>query len=98
MNETLLEILRSFRLDAAPVSCEPYGCGHINATYLVKTERGRRYILQKINHHTFRDVAGLMENVTSVTDFLRARAHDPRGVLTLVRTTGGASYLHAEDG
>ena len=98
MNETLLEILRSFRLDAAPVSCEPYGCGHINATYLVKTERGRRYILQKINHHTFRDVAGLMENVTSVTDFLRARAHDPRGVLTLVRTTGGASYLHAENG
>lgn len=39
-----------------------------------------------------------MENVTSVTDFLRARAHDPRGVLTLVKTTGGASYLHAEDG
>ena len=92
MNETLLEILRSFRLDAAPVSCEPYGCGHINATYLVKTERGRRYILQNINHHTFRDVAGLMENVTSVTDFLRARAHDPRGVLTLVRTTGSAAH------
>ena len=34
MNEALFEILRSFRLDAEPVSCEPYGCGHINATYL----------------------------------------------------------------
>ena len=25
MNEALFEILRSFRLDAEPVSCEPYG-------------------------------------------------------------------------
>ena len=63
MSEALFEILRGFRLDAEPVSCEPYGCGHINATYLAVTASGRRYILQKINHHTFRDVAGLMENI-----------------------------------
>ena len=44
------EILAKFRLDAAPVSCERYGCGHINVTYLVVTETGRRYILQKINN------------------------------------------------
>ena len=61
------------------------------------TASGRRYILQKINHHTFRDVAGLMENVTSVTDFLHTKAEDPRSVLTLVKTTDGASYLHAQD-
>ena len=71
MKEELLNLLLQFRLDAAPVRCEPYGCGHINRTYLAVTESGRRYILQQINHHTFRDVAGLMENVTSVTDFLR---------------------------
>lgn len=61
MNENLFEVLRAFRLDAKPVSCEPYGCGHINVTYLAVTESGRRYILQKINNNTFRDVAGLME-------------------------------------
>ena len=98
MNEALFEILRSFRLDAEPVSCEPYGCGHINVTYLAVTASGRRYILQKINHHTFRDVAGLMENITAVTEFLRTKTDDPRSVLTLVRTHEGASYLHAQEG
>ena len=58
MNKALFEVLCSFCLDAEPVSCVPYGCGHINETYLTVTASGRRYILQKINHHTFRDVAG----------------------------------------
>ena len=97
MNENLFEVLRAFRLDAKPVSCEPYGCGHINVTYLAVMESGRRYILQKINNNTFRDVAGLMENITAVTEFLRTKTDDPRGVLTLVKTHGGASYLHAQD-
>lgn len=98
MSEALFEILRGFRLNAEPVSCEPYGCGHINATYLAVTASGRRYILQKINHHTFCDVAGLMENITSVTEFLRTKTDDPRSVLTLVKTADGASYLHAQEG
>ncbi|MDD7250227.1 MAG: aminoglycoside phosphotransferase family protein [Oscillospiraceae bacterium] len=98
MNKSLLDVLRGFQLDAEPVSCAPYGCGHINATYLAVTASGRRYILQKINHHTFRDVAGLMENITAVTEFLRTKTDDPRSVLTLVRTHEGASYLHAQEG
>ena len=97
MNENLFEVLRAFRLDAKPVSCEPYGCGHINVTYLAVMESGRRYILQKINNNTFRDVAGLMENITAVTEFLRTKTDDPRSVLTLVKTHDGASYLHAQD-
>ena len=97
MNENLFEVLRAFRLDAKPVSCEPYGCGHINVTYLAVMESGRRYILQKINNNTFRDVAGLMENITAVTEFLRTKTDDPRGVLTLVKTHDSASYLHAQD-
>ncbi len=97
MNENLFEVLCAFRLDAKPVSCEPYGCGHINVTYLAVTESGRRYILQKINNNTFRDVAGLMENITAVTEFLRTKTDDPRSVLTLVKTHDGASYLHAQD-
>lgn len=91
--ENLLQLLREFALDAAPVSCEPYGNGHINLTFLARTESGRRYVLQKINRSTFRDVAGLMENITHVTDYLRQRVEDPRGVLTLVPTNRGGSYL-----
>ena len=97
MNKALFEVLCSFCLDAEPVSCVPYGCGHINETYLTVTASGRRYILQKINHHTFRDVAGLMENIELVTEHLRRKSPDPRSVLTLVKTHDGASYLHAQD-
>ena len=57
------------------------------------TQSGRRYILQMINRHTFRDVAGLMENISSVTEHLRRKSDDPRRALTLVPTTSGACYL-----
>ena len=62
------------------------------------TAGGRCYILQKINHHTFRDVAGLMENIELVTEHLRRKSPDPRSVLTLIRTKDGKSYLEADDG
>ncbi len=96
MNENLFAVLRNFRLDAEPVSCENYGCGHINGSYLVVTASGRRYILQRINHHTFKDVEGLMRNITAITDYLWKQADDPRSVMTVVRTRGGESYLYTQ--
>ena len=92
------KVLQAFQLDAAPVSCERYGFGHINVTYLVVTESGRRYILQKINNSIFKDVAGLMGNIAAVTKYLRKIVTDPRGVLTLVPTKDGKDYLRYEDG
>ena len=96
MDEKLFTVLRNFRLDAEPVSCEAYGFGHINGSFLVVTASGRRYILQRINHHTFKNVEGLMENITAITDFLWKKAEDPRSVMTLVKTRGGESYLYTQ--
>lgn len=98
MTEELKNTLARFSLIGAPVSCERYGCGHINVTYLAVTDAGRRYILQKINHNTFKDVAELMENITRVTQFLRTRTDDPRRVLTLVPALDGASYIRNAEG
>ena len=98
MTPELQPVLAAFRLDANVVSCERYGCGHINVTYLVVTESGRRYILQKINNHIFKDVPGLMENIIAVTAHLRKIMDDPRRVLTLVPTVDDALYLHHTDG
>lgn len=98
MNEPYASVLSQFALDGAAVSCERYGCGHINETYLVVTASGRRYILQKINHRVFRDVAGLMENIAAVTDYLRAQTDDARAVMRLVRTARGAAYLEHAGG
>ncbi|SEQ52031.1 phosphotransferase enzyme family protein [Neolewinella agarilytica] len=50
----------------------PFGSGHINTSYLVKTNSSS-YLLQRINHHVFPDVAALSANIESVTDHLRKR-------------------------
>ena len=88
------DVLARFRLDAPAVSCERYGCGHINETYLVVTESGRRYILQKISNRAFPDVAGLQENISAVTEFLHTQTDDPYGALTLIPTDEGKVWLH----
>ena len=98
MTPELMPVLAAFRLDSKVVSCERYGCGHINVTYLVVTESGRRYILQKVNNHIFKDVDGLMENIIAVTAHLRQQISDPRRVLTLVPTVDDALYLRHSDG
>ena len=98
MCDVTTQVIKEFCLDGAAVSCERYGCGHINVTYLVVTQTGRRYILQKINNSIFKDVPGLMGNIAGVTKYLRKIISDPRGVLTLVPTTDGADYLQDENG
>ena len=88
------DVLARFQLDAPAVSCDRYGCGHINETNQVVTESGRRYILQKISNRAFPDVAGLQENIAAVTEFLHTQTSDPYGALTLIPTDEGKSYLH----
>ena len=95
MNTT--EILGRFRLDSRPVSCEPYGNGHINNTFLVTTENGTRYILQRVNDEAFKDVPALMENISGIARFLDAKAKQTGGdchVLPPVQTADGSTYLH----
>lgn len=93
-----LQIAGCFQLDSAVKDCRRYGSGHINETYSVTCESGSCYVLQRINHHVFKDVAGLMENMTAVTDYLRKQSSDPRRVLNVVRTKNGSNFLAHEDG
>ena len=87
-----------FKLDAEPISCEKYGFGHINLTFLVKTATGRRYILQRLSSAAFGNIPGLMANVAAVTEFLSAQASDPRESLRLVPTLDGGTYWVDEQG
>lgn len=99
INETtLLGVMKNFCFDTPPKICEPYGCGHINRTYLVVSESGHRYIMQKINEHVFPNVPALMKNIALVTEHLRKNEKDPRKVLTLIPTKEGNTYLTDESG
>ena len=92
------EIAARFAVNGRVAYCERYGNGHINETYLVETDGGARYILQKINDTVFQNVPALMENVSAVTRYLRARTDDPRRAMHLVQTAEGADYLRDEAG
>ena len=87
-----------FPLAGKPVSCEKYGFGHINRTFLVVTDEGKRYILQGINGNVFPDVRGLMENIAAVTSFVGQREPDPRGTLHIVRAEDGDVMYTDEKG
>lgn len=93
-----------FALSGDIVSVTPYGNGHINDTYLVVTTgTPARYIMQRVNHHVFREPDLLMGNVLRVTEHLRARMVDlgrnpDRRCLTLVPTRSGERWLTDGEG
>ena len=97
MDTQLSHILNHFQLLGNPISCERYGFGHINVTYLVVTDQGLRYILQKINDHVFPNVPQLQRNIAAVTGYLRQQTDEKYGVLTLIPTLEGNTYHYSED-
>ena len=96
--ELLRQAAAAFDFGLPTGEAERYGAGHINDTFAVwAADHSQRWILQRINTDTFTDPAGLMENVTGVTSYLRreilARGGDPdRETLNVVPTREGKPY------
>lgn len=93
-----LEIANSFRINGRAVSAEPYACGHINDTFLLKTDTGEKYILQRINTSIFKNAEALMDNILSVTSFLkekiiRAGGDPERETLNVIPAKDGSSFF-----
>ncbi len=98
-----IEVAELFVIEGKPETCETYGCGHINDTYLLTCDNGKKYILQKINNKVFPNVEGLMNNIVSVTSFLRkkvaAAGGDPdRKCLTPIPLKDGRWYEEDKGG
>ena len=88
----------AFRMEGQPVSCNPFGHGHINHTLKVTTDAGNEYVLQKINKYVFKDPVGLMNNAGAVTDYIRQRVTDKRLALHFLTTHNGEFYHEDENG
>ena len=74
-------------------SIEPYGGGHINDTFLARTEKGN-FVLQRVNGYVFPHPDEIMDNMVHVTKFLAEKLEkagkDPkRGTLTVLKTNDG---------
>ena len=65
-NQTIDHITSHFLFDGNPVSCIPFGNGHINNTFVVTTSTNKKYILQEINTNIFTDPNLLMSNMVMV--------------------------------
>lgn len=92
-----------FAIEGKIVSCEQYGCGHINDTYHVVCDNGKQYILQRINNKVFPNVSGLMNNIVSVTSFLREKVvasggDAERECMTPIALKNGGWYEEEETG
>ena len=71
----------------------PCGQGHINASYLVTTDKAQ-YLMQKMNTKVFPDPVKLMKNIWAVTEYLKAQGVE---TLNFVLTREGERFLR-EDG
>ena len=94
----MLDICSSFCMDSPAISCEPYGNGIINKTFLVTAESGKRYILQKLSQEVFKDIPALMGNIQAVTDYLASNSVGEPVVIIPVHTNDGNIYMQNEDG
>ena len=104
--EILTQIVEQFATKGTITSIEKYGTGHINDTFLIKTQENenRDYLLQRKNHKVFKDVPAMMENIDRVTHHIREKMGDKneaaaaRNVLTVVPTSTGGLYYKDENG
>lgn len=104
MHETnhLREIVGNFINQQTDLEIKPLGKGHINDSYRVKAGDDE-YVLQRINHDIFKNVAELQNNIMRVTMHIRQKLSDAgvldidRKVLTLVPTKEGKLFYQDED-
>lgn len=96
-NPIFSELIKKFDIKLNINELAPFGNGHINDTYLVKTapEDAPDYILQRKNHKVFKDVPGMMKNIVITTNHIRNKivAAGEREVNRKVMT-----YIPAKDG
>ena len=101
-HEQVLDVCSHFAFSGTVADVKICGNGHINSTYIVTAENGKRYILQILNTAIFTDPVGVMNNIVAVTDHIRAglaRAGEDaeRGTLRVICTTDGRNgYTDAE--
>lgn len=102
----MLHIIDNFAIQNKAGNIRPLKIGHINDSYIVEGQSpdGESYFLQKINHHIFRNVAGLQNNIQVVTNHLREKLKAAgekdieKKVLRLIPTKEGQLYYKDSEG
>jgi hypothetical protein len=75
------DIIQNFCIEGNFSEAKIFGSGHINDTFLVKNTQVDQpdYLLQRINHHVFKDVSGVIDNIYMVTSHLKNKLKEVYG-------------------
>lgn len=98
--KNISEIAGHFNCNVDTASLKKFGSGHINDTYFLKNRDvgGFDYLLQRINHHIFTDVAKLTENMCMVINHLKGKVAlrdsgcPDKEVMTLIQGRDGKYF------
>ncbi|PKA97687.1 Ser/Thr protein kinase RdoA (MazF antagonist) [Flavobacteriaceae bacterium MAR_2009_75] len=94
-DQALNTLLSNFSVEKKNYKFKPLTDGFINDTFLVLADNEPIYILQRINHNVFGNVAGLMNNVRDAFEHLVDTDYQE---ITLVKTHSGLNYLSTKNG
>ena len=73
---TIQDICASFDVGGKYISCTELTSGNINNTYKVtflRDGKEKKYIVQRINKHVFKQPEKVMDNIVRITDYVRDR-------------------------
>lgn len=103
-NNSVQSIFNKFDHKFNYQSSEKLMSGHINDTYLVKTDGDEHYILQRINNKVFKNIRGLINNKVLVSKHLKSRlshlseAKLAKKVLQFIQVKDTDHYYYKEGG
>lgn len=104
--ENIKSLVKNFVIEGDVESTKPFGNGHINDTFLIKNSDKTcpDYLLQRINHHIFKNVEGVVINISRVSNHLDTKLKGEfktdksvEQVLTLIPTTAGVLFYKDAD-
>ena len=99
----IFELAECFMTDGKPVDAVPFGGGHINGTYLITTESGKKYTFQSINSNVFKKPAEVMSNIALVLEHIEKKVRENGGnvereCLHPIKTKDDELLLKTSDG
>lgn len=105
-NPIFSELINKFNISIDINDIAPFGNGHINDTYLVKTNppEAPDYMLQRKNHQIFKDVPGMMNNIVIATNHIRNKLiaagekEVDRKVMTYIPAKDGRMFVNDDSG
>ncbi|MCX6237585.1 MAG: aminoglycoside phosphotransferase family protein [Bacteroidia bacterium] len=105
-NSQFSELVNKFDVILNIKGLAPFGNGHINDTYLVKTAPADApdYMLQRKNHKIFKDVPGMMKNILITTSHIRNKLvatgekEVNRKVMTYIPAKDGQMFVNDNEG